>query len=397
MLKQEFKYRIASICFLFLLACGKAETSQTFTVTNNLDITREQEIISIAAENVSNLIQEYGIDNLLIREQDQEDYLVSQSIDTDLNGDIDEILFQATINAREKKTFIIEAIENGAGLKPKSDLTTFSRFVADRHDYAWENDRVAFRIYGSQNPDSTSAAPAGGAIDAFLKRVSYPVINKWYKNNAEKEGAYHIDTGEGHDPYQVGASRGIGGIGIWDKDSLYVSSNFISSKTITEGPLRTIFELTFAPWDANGRKVKETKRISLDLGNHLSRIEEILSSDKPLPNVVAGITLHDKSGEVKANTDEGWFRYWEPMDDSALGTAIVLDPSIVSEFKDHRTESRDQSHLFVFTKALENNMTFYAGFAWQKSGHFKSAEEWDNYLSEFSRKLRSPLKPEFIR
>ncbi|MDP1689684.1 MAG: DUF4861 family protein, partial [bacterium] len=217
-----------------LLACGKAETSQTFTVTNNLDITREQEIISIAAEDVSNLIQEYGIDNLLIREQDQEDYLVSQSIDTDLDGDIDEILFHATINAREKKTFIIEDIENGAGLKPKSDLTTFSRFVADRHDYAWENDRVAFRIYGSQNPDSTSAAPAGGAIDAFLKRVSYPVINKWYKNNAEKEGAYHIDTGEGHDPYQVGASRGIGGIGIWDKDSLYVSSNFISSKTITE-------------------------------------------------------------------------------------------------------------------------------------------------------------------
>ena len=64
------------------------------------------------------------------------------------------------------------------------------------------------------------------------------------------------------------------------------------------------------------------------------------------------------------------------MDDSWLGTAIVMDPAIVSDFKDHRTESRDQSHLFVLSKVPDNRVTEYAGFAWQKSGHFKSAEEW---------------------
>src|SRR5690606_29554095 len=111
-----------------------------------------------------------------------------------------------------------------------------------------------------------------GGIDAFFKRVSYPIINKWYRNNAENKGAYHIDTGEGYDPYQVGASRGLGGTGVWDEDSLYVSSHFIRSKTIAEGPLRTLFELTYAPWDANGRTVTETKRISLDLGSHLFKV-----------------------------------------------------------------------------------------------------------------------------
>jgi len=153
--------------------------------------------------------------------------------------------------------------------------------------------------------------------------------------------------------------------------------------------------LTFAPWDANGRTITETKRISLDLGSHLTRIDEHLKSDQPVPNLVAGITLHDQRGEVKGNRQEGWFRYWEPMDDSWLGSAIVMDPAVISDFKDYRTTEKDQSHLFVFGKPVDNKITFYAGYAWQKSGHYKTAAEWENYLSTFTKKLGSPLIPKF--
>lgn len=388
MFKQIHFYTLSVVFFCLSL---QTAVSQSFTFTNPLNISREDEIVTIPATIVADLIKKHGIEKVSVRLQKQKQYLLSQPVDTDLDGEYDEILFQTSISPNETLTFIVEAVLD-TSLKPVSKLTTFSRFVPERsNDYAWENDRVAFRIYGAPTAQNPSRRSTGGGIDAFLKRVTYPVLNKWYKNNAEKEGAYHIDTGEGYDPYQVGASRGLGGIGIWDKDSLYVSSNFISSKTIAEGPLRTIFELTYAPWDANGRTITETKRISLDLGSHLTRIEERIHSDQPVPNVVAGITLHDKRGEVKGNIQEGWFHYWEPMDDSWLASAIVIDPTVVTGFKDYRTSARDQSHLLVFGKPVDNKVTFYAGFAWPKSGHFKTAGEWEHYLSTFSKMLGSPL------
>jgi hypothetical protein len=392
MFKQVQPY-ILSVIF-FCLSYNTA-VSQSFTLSNPLNISREDEIVSIPALNIADLIKKHGIEKISVRQQKQQQYLLTQPLDTDMDGDYDEILFQTSIGPNETLTYIVEAVKD-LSLKPVSKLSTFSRFVPERsNDYAWENDRIAFRVYGGQSAQNPTRKSPGGSMDAFLKRVSYPVINKWYKNNAEKEGAYHIDTGEGHDPYQVGDSRGLGGTGIWDKDSMYVSSNFLSSKTIAVGPLRTIFELTFAPWDANGRTITETKRISLDLGSHLTRIEEHLKSDHSVPNLVAGITLHDQRGEVKGNRQEGWFRYWEPMDDSWLGSAIVMDPAVISDFKDYRTTAKDQSHLFVFGKPVDNKITFYAGYAWQKSGHYKTAAEWENYLSAFTKKLSSPLIPKF--
>ena len=383
-------------CAVFSISACSDTGSHSFTVTNQLDIPREAEVITLPAKNLPSFIDQKHLENVFIRQEGQEGYLRSQYVDIDLDGDIDEILFQASIGPGATEKFHIERMKEAPAIQQEDSLTTFSRFVPERsNDYAWENDRIAFRVYGLQDTTPKGKRSPGGGVDAFMKRVSYPIINKWYKNNAESEGAYHIDTGEGHDPYLIGSSRGLGGTGIWDNDSLYVSSSFLSYKTIAEGPLRTIFELSYAPWDANGRSIRESKRISLDLGSHLSRIEETVESDKPIPNIVAGISLRDKKGEVKGNKEEGWFRYWEPLDDSWLGSAIVINPADLSEFRDHRTNAPDQSHLYVFGKPENNKFTYYTGYGWVKSGHFKNVEEWDAYLSQFSKKLASPLVPKF--
>jgi hypothetical protein len=78
-------------------------------------------------------------------------------------------------------------------------------------------------------------------MDCWLKRVDYPIINKWYKKHLEEGGSYHEDTGEGLDDFHVGASRGCGGTGLWDDEEkiLYTSKNFSEWKTLAVGPLRT--------------------------------------------------------------------------------------------------------------------------------------------------------------
>lgn len=401
MIKLDFRNAVLLTLSAVLLSCQqqRADTDTiSFTVKNELDLNR-RETVSIPAEKLHELMDKYGAEKLLVRDVATDSLLVTQALDADGDGTIDELLFQTAIPVKATKEFLVEGAENGAAIRLDSRLTTYSRFVPERtDDYTWENDRVAFRTYGPEAQRLVEEGEPGGTlssgIDAWLKRVDYPIIDKWYKNHQEQPGAYHIDSGEGYDPYHVGASRGIGGIGVWENDSIYVSGNFQGYKTIATGPIRTVFELTYAPWQANGRTIQETKRISLDLGSNLSRFDVTLTSDQPLPNAAVGLTLHDKKGEVKTDAGQGWFRYWEPMDDSELGEGLVMDPEMVKEVKDRRTETPDQSHILVLTDASDK-FTYYAGFGWKKSGHFASSEEWDQYLANYARRIKSPLVVKF--
>lgn len=376
---------------IIVTACQKKNVVRTLTVKNSLDIDRPASTVSVPLDTLKELVTKYGADHVVVKDQDK--LLVTQLVDTEGDGIPNELLFQTDIKAGEEKSFTIEAVKDVAASAP--EYTTYSRFVPERiDDYAWENDRVAFRTYGPKAQQITESGKPGGTLtsgmDCWFKRVAHPVIDKWYKKNLDTAGYYHIDHGEGYDPYHVGNSRGCGGIGIWAGDSLYVSKNFISYKTIASGPIRTIFELTYAPWNANGATVNEKKIISLDLGSNLSRYEVHIQSDKPLPNITTGITLHDQKGEVKRDSVTGWVRYWEPIDDSELGTGIVVAPQQVIALKEYRTTTKDQSHVLIVAKP-EDVVVYYAGFGWKKSGQYTSAADWDQYLTNFSKQIASPL------
>lgn len=133
-----------------------------------------------------------------------------------------------------------------------------------------KNNKFAFRTFGSTAQkiieDNIPGRTLSSGIDLWLKKVNYSIIDKWYAGNVKKSGYYHIDHGEGYDPCHVGESRGTGGIGVWEVDTLHTSKNFIAYRTIAIGPLRTVFELDYELWSEYG--IKETKRISLDLGSN---------------------------------------------------------------------------------------------------------------------------------
>ena len=366
----------------------------TVTVRNPLALVRRAETISLPLAQLPPAVRRLDAASLRVHATPGNTLLVSQLLDKDGDGKPDELLFQTDVPAKGAQTFTVAA--TGEAL-PASPLTTFARFVPERtDDFAWENDRVAFRTYGpnaeqlydKKDPNGTLSS----GMDCWLKRVSYPIIDKWYGRHVhEKPFAYHTDTGEGYDPYHVGSSRGVGGTGVLDGGKLYVSKNFATYKVLATGPIRTVFELTYAPWDANGRTVTEKKIISLDLGSNLTRYEEHLSADKPLPNCTVGLTLHEQMGEVKADRPAGWCRYWEKIDDSYLGTGVVVPTSSLADYQENRSAEKDHSQLYMVTKPKQNTVVFYAGFGWQKSGQFASAAAWDTYLAEFAQRLAAPL------
>ena len=47
--------------------------------------------------------------------------------------------------------------------------------------------------------------------------------------------------------------------------------------------------------------------------------------------------------------------------------------------------------LAVTMMSAGSDVTYYAGSGWDKSGDFKTVEDWDRYLEQAVLRLRSPL------
>ncbi|WP_298949579.1 DUF4861 family protein [uncultured Polaribacter sp.] len=370
---------------LFVNCDKKAEIISTVTVKNTLNIDRDFETVEV---DISEVAAEKQADVVVLDADNK--VVTSQIIDTDLDGKNDVILFQPSIKANATKTYKLSIFDK----KQDSVINyCFSRFVPERtDDYTWENNRVAFRTFGpvaqKMVEDGVKGGTLSSGIDAWLKRVEYPIINTWYKRNDVKKGAYHKDHGEGLDNFHVGVSRGIGGTAVKVDTSFYFSKNFTSYKTITTGPLRTSFVLTYATWDANGKQIDETKHISLDYGQNLSRFEIDV---KGTETIAAGITLHDKKGVTNQNDANFWVSHWETLDDSEVGTGIVTTEPYFSGSEKFVTSRKDESNHFLHLNVVDDKVVFYSGFGWKKSKQFTTQQEWENYLSDFSKKINTPL------
>lgn len=366
--------------------------AQTITVKNGLDFQRT-EVTAIPRKKLLKLLNTHPEKDIRIKKKGTSLYTIIQWIDYNQDGVSDELLFLADVapNATSEYELVIDSTPIPV---TATTSVTFSRFVPERaDDYTWENDQVAFRVYGPKGQQEALQGVAGSTlssgVDLWLKRVPYPIINKWYQKHVESPGYYHIDHGEGYDPYHVGNSRGTGGIGIWVNDSLQVSKNYTTYKTIAVGPLRTVFELTYAPW--SDYSIQQTSTISLDLGSNFSRFDVSFISHKKIPNYTVGISLHQNKGEMAINTSKGWFRHWEAIDDSFIGEGIVIQPSSVTTAFANVSRTPDQSNLLVITKPFKK-LTYYAGFAWQKSGQISSKEDWDKMLERESLIIENPMK-----
>lgn len=380
---------VTSLC-LFGCSINKKSKGIVIEVKNNLDFKRK-EIVSVQRNKLAVLLKNTSEKDIIrIKLQGSKEYLRTQWIDYDKDGKGDELLFQADIEANSVANY---AVVSDTAKVTESKAVSYSRFVPERiDDYAWENNKVAFRAYGPTAQKLVEEGKEGGTlssgIDLWLKKVDYSIIDNWYKKNVASPGYYHVDHGEGYDPYHVGVSRGTGGGGIWVNDGLEVAKNYISYKTIAAGPLRTVFELTYAPWSSFG--VQETKRISLDLDSNFSKFEIHLKSARKLPNYTIGIALHDKKGEININKTKGWFRHWEPVDNCFLGEGIVLAPELIETVFANDSKIPDQSNLLIVTNP-ETKLTYYAGFAWTGSKQVSEVTQWDEMLAKQAQIIANPL------
>ena len=378
-------WRLIALPVLCVLAAGPhvpaAAPGAAVTIKNTLDLARPSETIVLTGAAIRKAMPVDDLRTVHVTDAASGKEIVAQPVDLNDDGVFDEVIFQADIGPGATRTF---ALSVGARqVHTKDQFKAYGRFVRERRDdFAWENDRVAHRMYGRALETWAQEPLTSSAVDVWFKRTRRLLINEWYMVDD-----YHRDLGEGADLYSAGRTRGCGGSGLWRDGRLVVSKNFRASRVLANGPLRVEFELDYPAWDAPEVR-SETKRVTLDAGRNLSRFESRYDLAGGGEIIFAVGIKKQPGASLRVERGRGWLRTWEPAKDGAghYGCGIVLDPAAIVDV----TEA-DGNYLVVARAPSDGPAVYHAGFGWDRSGDFAGVEDWDRALDEWSQRMRAPL------
>ena len=362
-----------------LLASCSAGKQVSVKITNNLSLARKSEIVELSKNTVWSKLNLTSQDRIVVLDPASKQVVYQVAVNVDNSSD-SLLIFPVNIDANGTSVYTIRKGKPFA-FQPK----VAGRLVPERKDdFNWENDRIAFRMYG---PALQATGEVSSCIDIWAKRTEKLVADKWYADELSGKSTYHTDNGEGLDFYKVGPTLGAGAAAPYVNGQLWYSKNFKDYAILDNGPLRITFRLTYDWFKVDKNDVSASRIISLDAGSQLNKIRqshEFKASSLP---VAAGIILRNSPEEqVFFDKNKQFAAHAEPADvnNGTLYEAIVAPVAFTGiEIKN--------DHLLGFqtAKPLEN-FTYYTGGGWSKFG-FQTFNEWVKYVEEFSQKLQSPL------
>jgi hypothetical protein len=361
-----------------LVAAGSfcSLSALTVVVHNELPLARRSETVELSAVALAPVGGD--LTKIHVYEQGSAREVLAQGLDLDGDGNFESLIFQADVPANGSRSFELKAGEKRV-YKPQ-DFKVYGRFHRERFDdFAWENDRVAHRMYGAALETWQREPLTSSTVDVWLKRTRRLVQNEWYMADD-----YHRDNGEGADFYSAGKSRGCGGSGLWRDGKLVVSKNFRQSRVLANGPIRLVFELDYPLWDAAGIR-SETKRITLDAGQNFNRFESRYDADGAI--VYAAGIKKTPATKFRIERNAGWVRSWEPVAQNAgeFGCAVVFDPKTIVEVVE-----AEGNQLVV----ARGPAAYFVGSGWDRSGDFVEVADLDRAIEQWIQRAASPLRIE---
>lgn len=336
-------------------------------IENKSDVTYSDKVIAIPWQQLKMAYS--SIDTADLKITDAASYKeIEYQLEYAGNNDVQNLLVQVSINPKSAVKLILQKGKHGL-----FTTKTYGRYVPERKDdFAWENDKIAFRMYGKAL--ESTPAENGYGIDVWVKRTGRMILNERYKR-----GEYHIDHGDGMDYYHVGYSLGAGNTMPFINDSIWYSKNYVSWKMLDNGPLRTTFILGYDAWNADGKKMTAAKTITLDAGAQLNKITvryNYEGSDSFA--VVAGIVKRAEPGIELLNEEKGVLGYWEPQhgQDGTTGAGCII-PFPIKEM-----QVKNNQLLVFFNIHNKEPFTYFTGACWNKADEIKSGAQWFDYLQQ---------------
>ena len=371
------------IITLIVAAAAAACSSPKLYVAldNPTVIDRHGETVEIAWSDITSKIGDAAPESIIVLD-DEAQQIPSQIICLG-SDEPQSLIFQADVEPLSNRVYSITK-----GQREEYTSYVYGRQVPERYDdYAWENDRAAYRLYGPALETSPEKLITPG-IDIWVKRSDKLVINDRYER-----ADYHHDNGDGLDCYKVGVTLGGGGcVPFVDGELCMMTHNYVTCRTLDNGPLRTTVELTYAPFTAGDAEVTLTKVISLDKGRWFNRMDNVYTGEFESLPIAAGFVRHDVK---EMRPGDGCFAFVEaasdsqnPAEDGDIYGAIVLpDAQILPEAQGHA--------LAVKEVAPGQTLTYYAGSGWSKGG-IADMDEWEDITVEQLAAAIAPLQVKLL-
>lgn len=421
------------IMLLALAGSNYSYAQQATVVVNNPTDAQRQELVEV---NISDVKAKLAG----IAPKKGEAYIVKnkrgQQIGSQITHD-GKLLIDASIRPHGSATYYISIGKP----YPQKVWTTGALYKMRKDDIAWENDRCAYRVYGpalqrtgersfgtdiwaKNTPDTVvyeryvmdkQGNVDGDKVDEKVKSEERKMKNlsgaaleaQKAKIKALKAESYeidvttsfHLDHGNGLDPYRVGATLGLGAPSLMIGNQQFLPYCYKTYKILDNGPLRFTVELTYNPTKIkNDEGVVEHRIISLDKGSNFNKMVVWYTGLTQPCDLAAGVVVHTADTESVV-IGKNYVQYADPTEQPNeygfqiyVGALFPEGAKCKKLFYD-KPEGAIAGHAVGVVKNLKNNQryTYYFGSAWS-CYDVRNQDEWQLRINGFMNALESPLK-----
>lgn len=282
-----------------------------------------------------------------------------------------------------------------------------------KDDIAWENDRCAYRVYG---PALQRTGERSFGTDIWVKNTPDTVVYERYIKdmNGNIKGdkmdakvrdiltSFHLDHGNGLDPYRVGATLGLGAPSLMVGKNQVLPYCYKDYKILDNGPLRFTVELTYNPSTVGDMKnVVEHRIISLDKGSNFNKMTVWYDGLTTPTDFATGFPIHEEDTETKTFAKD-YVSYADPTDNVEVNNSQVFVGVLFPEGIDHtyyqlfdKKHDGATGHALGLKRGLKNleKYSYYFGAAWSKYD-VRSYAEWQIRIKDYLDALKNPLQVE---
>lgn len=422
------------IMLLALAGSNYSYAQQATVVVNNPTDAQRQELVEV---NISDVKAKLAG----IAPKKGEAYIVKnkrgQQIGSQITHD-GKLLIDASIRPHGSATYYISIGKP----YPQKVWTTGALYKMRKDDIAWENDRCAYRVYGpalqrtgersfgtdiwaKNTPDTVvyeryvmdkQGNVDGDKVDEKVKREERKMKNlsgaaleaQKAKIKALKAESYeidvttsfHLDHGNGLDPYRVGATLGLGAPSLMIGNQQFLPYCYKTYKILDNGPLRFTVELTYNPSTIGDmQNVVEHRIISLDKGSNFNKMTVWYEGLTHPTDFATGFPIHEEDTETKTFAKD-YVSYADPTDNievnnSQVFVGVLFPNGIDNTYYQLFDKKHDGAtgHALGLKRGLKNaeKYSYYFGAAWSKYD-VRSYTEWQIRIKEFLEALKTPLQ-----
>ena len=422
------------IMLLALAGSNYSYAQQATVVVNNPTDAQRQELVEV---NISDVKAKLAG----IAPKKGEAYIVKnkrgQQIGSQITHD-GKLLIDASIRPHGSATYYISIGKP----YPQKVWTTGALYKMRKDDIAWENDRCAYRVYGpalqrtgersfgtdiwaKNTPDTVvyeryvmdkQGNVDGDKVDEKVKSEERRMKNlsgaaleaQKAKIKALKAESYeidvttsfHLDHGNGLDPYRVGATLGLGAPSLMVGNQQFLPYCYETYKILDNGPLRFTVELTYNPSTIGDmQNVVEHRIISLDKGSNFNKMTVWYEGLTHPTDFATGFPIHEEDTETKTFAKD-YVSYADPTDNievnnSQVFVGVLFPNGIDNTYYQLFDKKHDGAtgHALGLKRGLKNaeKYSYYFGAAWSKYD-VRSYTEWQIRIKEFLEALKTPLQ-----